>query len=99
MIDAWLQVHDADQSTIAGYETHARLYLKPALGDVPIAKVSARSLEQLYAQLRKCRLRCGGRRFVEHRVSGPHECRTVRHRRRRHGLFADSTTGASSALM
>lgn len=82
LLDAWLRIHDAEPNTIAGYETHARLYLRPALGDVPVAKVSARMLEDLYAQLRRCRQRCGGRPFVEHRVDGPHECRDVRHRRR-----------------
>jgi integrase len=80
-IDAWLNVHDADANTLAGYETHARLYVKPALGNVAVGKVSAQSLEQLYANLRRCRLRCNGRPFVEHRVAGTHECRVVEHRR------------------
>jgi integrase len=80
-IDAWLEVHDADANTLAGYETHARLYVKPALGTVPIGKVTAQMLEGLYAQLRRCRTRCNGRPFIEHRVDGPHECRVVEHRR------------------
>ena len=80
-IDAWLEVHDADANTLAGYETHARLYVKPALGDVAVGKVTAQMLEELYARLRRCRALCAGRRFVEHRVDGPHECRVVKHRR------------------
>jgi integrase len=80
-IDAWLNVHDADANTLAGYETHARLYVKPALGHVAVGKVTAQALEQLYADLRRCRLRCSGRPHIEHRVAGRHECRIVEHRR------------------
>jgi hypothetical protein len=45
-------------------------------------KVSARVLEQFYAELRRCRTRCDGRFAIDHREDGPHECRVVRHKRR-----------------
>jgi integrase len=80
-LDAWLRVHDAAENTLAGYESNVRLYIKPALGDVPIGKITAHMLEELYAQLRRCRARCNRRPFVEHRIDGPHECRVVQHRR------------------
>ena len=80
-IDSWLKIHDADDNTLAGYETHARIYVKPALGGVPTGKVTAQMLEQLYSELRRCRARCDGRPFIEHRVVGSHECRVVEHRR------------------
>ncbi len=80
-VDAWLAVHEAEENTRKGYETHARLYIKPALGDVPLGKINAQQLETLYAQLRRCRVRCNGKVKVDHLVDGPHECRTVRHRR------------------
>ena len=60
--------------------TRVRLY--PAFGDEPVGKVSPRLLEEFYAELRRCSARCAGRQFVEHRVDGRHECRTVKHRRR-----------------
>jgi integrase len=80
-LDAWLRVHDAADNTLRGYESNIRLYIKPALGGVPVGKVTAQMLEEFYAQLRRCRVRCAGRPFVEHRVDGEHECRVVRHRR------------------
>ncbi len=80
-VDAWLGVHQVEQNTRKGYETHVRLYIKPALGSVPIGKINAQMLEELYAQLRRCRIRCNGRVPIDHRVEGPHECRVVRHRR------------------
>jgi integrase len=82
-LDAWLRVHDVEENTLAGYEANVRLYVRPALGDVPVSKVTARLLEELYAQLRRCRNRCDRRPFIEHRMDGPHECRDVQHRRPR----------------
>jgi integrase len=80
-IDAWLRVHEAEENTRKGYETHARLYIKPALGDVPIGNINAQLLEELYAQLRRCRIRCNGKVKIDHRVDGRHVCRTIRHKR------------------
>lgn len=80
-LDAWMRVHEVAENTREGYEQYARLYVKPALGEVPVGKVSARMLEEFYAELRRCRVRCDARPFVEHREDGPHECRVVRHRR------------------
>ena len=81
-LDAWLRVHEIEETTRRAYESYARIYIRPALGDLPIGRVSAQVLEEFYAELRRCRSRCDGRSLVEHRISGPHECRTVRHRRR-----------------
>jgi hypothetical protein len=80
-MEAWLRVHDIEETTREGYEAYARLYINPAFGDESIGKVSARLLEEFYAELRRCRARCDGRPAVDHRADGPHECRRVRHRR------------------
>jgi integrase len=40
-------------------------------------------LEQFYAELRRCRARCNGKAFIEHRTHDDHECRVVKHRRHR----------------
>jgi hypothetical protein len=78
-LDSWLMVHEAEANTLAGYEANARRYIKPALGGVPVGKVTTHMLEEFYAQLRRCRTRCNGRPFVEHRVDGAHDCRVVKH--------------------
>ncbi|MGW5366483.1 hypothetical protein [Actinopolymorpha pittospori] len=80
-LDAWLQVHEADERTLEGYRGYTERTIKPALGDVSIAKVSARVLEQFYAQLRRCRTRCNGKAYVEHFTDEVHECDQVVHRR------------------
>src|SRR5689334_11327239 len=80
-MEAWLRTHEVDETTRASYEMYARVHLFPAFGDEPIGKLGSRLLEEFYVELRRCRTRCAGRPFVEHRVDGPHDCRTVKHRR------------------
>jgi len=80
-MDAWLRVHDVEENTRKGYETYIRRYIRPALGDVPVAKITAKVLEEFYAELRRCRVRCDGSPRVDHRTERLHECRVVRHRR------------------
>jgi hypothetical protein len=80
-MDAWLRIHEVEETTRASYEEYARVHLYPAFGDAPVGKVSARQLEEFYADLRRCVARCDGRPAIEHRSNGPHECRVVKHRR------------------
>ena len=79
-VDSWLRVHEAEANTLRGYEANARRHIKPALGQVALGKITAQVLEEFYADLRRCRARCNGRPTIDHRVSGDHECRVVRHR-------------------
>jgi integrase len=40
-----------------------------------VNKLSAHNLESLYAELRRCRIRCNGKPFIEkHKVDGEHDC-------------------------
>jgi integrase len=80
-MEAWLRTHEVEETTRASYEQYAHVHLYPAFGDVPIGKVNARLLEEFYAELRRCRDRCNGKPRIAHRSDGPHECRTVKHRR------------------
>ena len=80
-MDKWLRTHEVEETTRESYVEYARVHLYPAFGDVPVGRVTAEVLEEFYAELRRCRVRCDGRPFVEHRIDGPHECRTVKHKR------------------
>lgn len=77
----WLKMLEVEDTTREAYEIYIRRYINAALGDEPVAKISARMLEGFYAELRRCRARCDGKPAIEHRVDGPHECREVRHKR------------------
>lgn len=76
----WLKTHEIEASTRESYETYARLHFYPVFGDEPAGRITAQMLEEFYAELRRCANRCDGKPFVAHRVSGPHECRAVKHR-------------------
>lgn len=72
-LDEWLKVHDVEENTRKGYEIYIRRYIRPALGDAPVAKITAKVLEDFYAELRRCRARCDGTPRVDHRTERPHE--------------------------
>lgn len=75
MLDKWLDVLDVQPSTRQGYVRKLDRHIRPVLGAIQVAKVDADLLEQFYATLRRCRVRCGGRqRLVDHRTERPHAC-------------------------
>jgi integrase len=74
LLDRWLGVLDVEPSTRQGYVRKMDRHIRPVLGALPVARLDAETLEQFYALLRKCRNRCGGRRYVSHRTLRPHDC-------------------------
>ncbi|KZB84876.1 site-specific integrase [Amycolatopsis regifaucium] len=80
-MEDWLRIAELGDETRDTYEMYARRYIYPAFGDQPLAKIRVRMLDEFYADLRRCRMRCDGRPFLEHRTDGPHKCRTVKHKR------------------
>jgi hypothetical protein len=51
-----------------------RNHISPLLGHLKVGQLDAEVLDSFYAELRRCRAHCSGRRQVDHRRSGPHEC-------------------------
>jgi integrase len=78
LLARWLEHHEIDPTTRAGYDSQIRIYILPNLGDVPLAlfvRDTAQRLEPFYSRLRKCRALCSGRPFVErHAQEGSHDC-------------------------
>ena len=64
-IAEWLRTSEHEDSTREGYRGYITRTIRPALGDVPITKITARMLETFYADLRRCRVRCDGRSFID----------------------------------
>ncbi|TWE22492.1 site-specific integrase [Prauserella muralis] len=73
-IDEWLRTADIEPTTRHGYVGYIDRTIRPALGDVPVSKLSARNLETLYGELRRCRVRCDGMPFIDHKAEGEHDC-------------------------
>ncbi|MGH3849369.1 MAG: site-specific integrase, partial [Pseudonocardiaceae bacterium] len=74
VIDEWLKVAEHEDSTRETYTGYIERTIRPALGAMPISKLSVRHLETLYAELRRCRVRCDRKPFVEHKADGEHDC-------------------------
>lgn len=81
-IEEWLPKHEVEESTRKSYQLYFDKFVLPALGSKPVVKIKPKMLEDFYAELRRCRTRCDGKPFVEHRAKGEHECRVVKHKRR-----------------
>lgn len=74
-LDEWLAKADLEDSTRDGYTGYIERVIKPALGKTPVRKIGPRELESFYAELRRCRIRCDRRPFIEkHKADGEHDC-------------------------
>ncbi len=73
-LDEWLRTVELEDSTRDTYVGYIERTIRPTLGDVSISKLTTRTLETFYAELRRCRARCAGGPSVEHRVEGEHDC-------------------------
>ncbi len=56
LLDRWLdhkRMQRRSESTTENYESHVRLYLKPRLGKVKVAKITTLMLDDFYSALRE----------------------------------------------
>lgn len=78
LLERWMQQHEIDPTTRMTYESQIRMYILPAVGDVPLVlfvRDASQRLEALYGRLRKCRALCSGKPFIEkHAEEGKHDC-------------------------
>ena len=74
LMDRYLELVDIDETTRLTYEGYVRNHIRPLLGDLPVGRLGGEVLDSFYAQLRTCRAHCRGRKYVEHRAQGEHDC-------------------------
>ncbi|MEQ7007657.1 tyrosine-type recombinase/integrase [Actinopolymorpha sp. B17G11] len=74
LLDRWLEMVELERTTRAGYVGKIEKHIRPTIGKVEVGKLDAETIDSLYAQLRRCREHCHGRKYTEHRTSGRHEC-------------------------
>ena len=74
MLDRHMSMLDVEPTTRVSYEGYVRNHIRPMLGELSLGKLETDTVESFYAQLRTCSVRCGGRRFVEHRTTRDHAC-------------------------
>jgi integrase len=74
LLDEWLPTAELGPNTRDNYAGLIDRFIRPALGDLPLSRVTAQRIERFYSELRRCRVRCDGRSFIEHRRQGEHDC-------------------------
>jgi integrase len=74
LIERYLDQFDGAASTLTLYRGYVRNHISPFLGHVKVGALDADMLDSFYAELRRCRDHCSGRRFVQHHTKGEHDC-------------------------
>jgi hypothetical protein len=74
LMDRYMEVLDVEPTTRHTYEGYIRNHIWPLLGDLAVGRLDGEVLDSFYAQLRTCRAHCRGRKYIEHRAQGEHEC-------------------------
>src|SRR5215217_113753 len=74
LMDRYLELLDAEKSTVDNYASLVRNHVRPLIGDVPLGRIGGEVLDSFYRELRTCRVHCRGAKYIEHRTSGPHDC-------------------------
>lgn len=74
LLDRYVELIDVEPTTLDSYEGFMRNHIRPLLGSEPLGSIDGEILDSFYKQLRTCRAHCRGRKFIEHRTAGDHEC-------------------------
>lgn len=75
LLDRYLDQFDGAPRTLELYRSYVRKHIGPLLGEVKVAALDAETLDSFYAELRRCRDHCTGRRTeMQHRTPRPHRC-------------------------
>lgn len=74
LMERHLAMLDVVPTTMYGYQGYVRLHIDPLIGSMKVGALDADILDSFYAELRRCRIHCDRRRFIEHRARDEHEC-------------------------
>jgi integrase len=74
LLDKYLDIFDGDRGTLQKYRGYVRKHIEPFIGQVKVGALDADILDSFYAELRRCRDHCDGRRRIDHRTPTPHAC-------------------------
>ncbi|HKR48028.1 MAG TPA: tyrosine-type recombinase/integrase [Pseudonocardiaceae bacterium] len=75
LLDRYLDQFDGAPRTLELYRAYVRKHISPLIGEVKVAALDAEILDSFYAELRRCRDHCSGRRAeVQHRTLATHQC-------------------------
>ncbi|MCA1604683.1 MAG: tyrosine-type recombinase/integrase, partial [Acidobacteria bacterium] len=74
-LDKYLGMIEAEGTTLRTYRGYIDKHVRPFVGRLQVGAVDADTLDSLYAELRRCRDHCTGRRLrIDHRTADTHQC-------------------------
>jgi integrase len=74
LLAEWLDQHPGEKETVDDYRSLADSFIIPALGQIRLTRLvqpGPSPIEKFYAELRRCRRRCDGKPYIEHRKNCP----------------------------
>jgi integrase len=74
LLDRYLETLDVGRTTHRMYTRYLEKHVRPFVGRLKAGSVDAEVLDSLYAELRRCRDHCTGKRGIDHRTPRQHEC-------------------------
>lgn len=75
LLDRYIEVLDVDESTRRTYLGYIDNRIRPTLGELQVGRLDGEVLDSFYADLRRCRDGCTGRRRgLDHRTKRDHDC-------------------------
>lgn len=75
LLDRYLDQFHGSPRTLELYRSYVRKHIGPLLGEVKAAALDAEILDSFYAELRRCRDHCTGKRKeMQHRTPREHRC-------------------------
>jgi integrase len=73
LLQRYIDQLGAAPNTVELYRGHIRRHISPFLGMLKVGALDPEILDSFYAELRRCRKHCSGRRGVDHRTTRPHD--------------------------
>lgn len=74
LLDQHFELLKVEENTRTGYESLARIHIRPLIGEPPLGRIDGEVLDSFYKELRRCRAHCRGSKYIEHRTAREHEC-------------------------
>lgn len=74
LLTRYLDQFDGAPNTLTNYRGYMRNHVSPLIGKVKAGALDAEILDSFYAELRRCRQHCSGRRGTQHWTRLEHEC-------------------------
>ena len=74
LLDRHFELVEVEPGTLATYRTLARRHIVPLIGKQKVGALRAAVFDSFYAELRRCRVHCDRRPYVQHRTDRLHEC-------------------------